>query len=212
MCIRDSAHSDHTANYQAEGYAYRSTDLSNNYFVRNVKADEWAAKYADRIQQHLDARETEFSIDADNGDFPPSISGIQNGIVAHAMNQREWKANNAKIDLVAASRITTVSNSSWAATFDFTAEYFEELKEGWSKLDNGSTCYYEDGELVHGEQKIDGKWYYFDKNSGAMAKGFTIDPAQPFPLEADHIHPSPEPSQKDPEQSWCGNAMSLIHI
>lgn len=33
-----------------------------------------------------------------------------------------------------------------------------------------------------------------------------IDPAQPFPLEADHIHPSPEPSQKDPEQSWCGNA------
>ena len=167
------AHSDHTANYQAEGYAYRSTDLSNNYFVRNGKADEWAAKYADRIQQHLDARETEFSIDADNGDFPPSISGIQNGIVAHAMNQREWKANNAKIDLVAASRITTVSNSSWAATFDFTAEYFEELKEGWSKLDNGSTCYYEDGELVHGEQKIDGKWYYFDKNSGAMAKGFT---------------------------------------
>ena len=167
------AHSDHTANYQAEGYAYRSTDLTNNYFVRNGKADEWAAKYADRIQQHLDARETEFSIDADNGDFPPSISGIQNGIVAHAMNQREWKANNAKIDLVAASRITTVSNSSWAATFDFTAEYFEELKEGWSKLDDGSTCYYENGELVHGEQKIDGKWYYFDKNSGAMAKGFT---------------------------------------
>ena len=167
------AHNDHTANYQAEGYAYRSTDLTNNYFVRNGKADEWAAKYADHIQQHLDARETEFSIDADNGDFPPSISGIQNGIVAHAMNQREWKANNAKIDLVAASRITTISNSSWTATFDFTAEYFEELKEGWSKLDDGSTCYYEDGELVHGEQKIDGKWYYFDKNSGAMAKGFT---------------------------------------
>lgn len=29
------AHSDHTANYQKDGYAYRSTDLSNNYFVRN---------------------------------------------------------------------------------------------------------------------------------------------------------------------------------
>lgn len=49
------AHSDHTANYQKDGYAYRSTDLSNNYFVRNGKADEWAEKYADRIQQHLDA-------------------------------------------------------------------------------------------------------------------------------------------------------------
>lgn len=43
------AHSDHTANYQKDGYAYRSTDLSNNYFVRNDKADEWAEKYADRI-------------------------------------------------------------------------------------------------------------------------------------------------------------------
>ena len=59
------AHSDHTANYQKDGYAYRSTDLSNNYFVRNGKADEWAEKYADRIQQHLDAKEESFSIDAD---------------------------------------------------------------------------------------------------------------------------------------------------
>lgn len=84
------AHSDHAANYQKDDYAYRSTDLSNNYFVRNGKADEWAEKYADRIQQHLDAREESFSIDADNQSFPPSISGIQNGIVAYAMNQIDW--------------------------------------------------------------------------------------------------------------------------
>lgn len=58
------AHSDHTANYQKDGYAYRSTDLSNNYFVRNGKADEWAKKYADRIQQHLDDKEESFSINA----------------------------------------------------------------------------------------------------------------------------------------------------
>lgn len=76
------AHSDHTANYQKNDYAYRSTDLSNSYFVRNGKADEWAEKYADRIQQHLYAKEESFSIDADNQSFPPSISGIQNGIVA----------------------------------------------------------------------------------------------------------------------------------
>lgn len=49
------AHSDHMANYQKDGYAHHSTDLSNNYFVRTGKADEWAEKYADRIQQHLDA-------------------------------------------------------------------------------------------------------------------------------------------------------------
>lgn len=40
------AHSDHTANYQKDDYAYRSTDLSNNYFVRNGKADEWTEKCA----------------------------------------------------------------------------------------------------------------------------------------------------------------------
>lgn len=78
------AHSDHAANYQKDDYAYRSTDLSNNYFVRTGKADEWAEKYADRIQQHLDAKEESFSIDADNQAFPPSISGIQNGMGAEA--------------------------------------------------------------------------------------------------------------------------------
>ena len=117
------AHSDHTANYQKNDYAYRSTDLSNNYFVRNGKADEWAEKYADRIQQHLDAKEENFSIDADNQSFPPSISGIQNGIVAYAMNQREWKTDGAKVELMAASSVTKESNSKWSAKYDFTVSY-----------------------------------------------------------------------------------------
>lgn len=60
------AHSDHTADYQKDGYAYRSTDLSNNYFVRNGKADEWTEKYADRIQQYLDAEEESFSQSCSN--------------------------------------------------------------------------------------------------------------------------------------------------
>ena len=117
------AHSDHTANYQKDDYTYRSTDLSNNYFVRNGKADEWAEKYADRIQQHLDAKEENFSIDADNQSFPPSISGIQNGIVAHAMNQREWKTVGAKVELTAASNVTKESNSKWSAGYDLKAKY-----------------------------------------------------------------------------------------
>lgn len=117
------AHSDHTANYQKGDYAYRSTDLSNNYFVQTGKADEWAEKYADRIQQHLDAKEESFSIDADNQSFPPSISGIQNGIVAYAMNQREWKVQGAKVELTAASNVTKESNSKWSARYDLAAKY-----------------------------------------------------------------------------------------
>lgn len=117
------AHSDHTANYQKDGYAYRSTDLSNNYFARNGKAADWAEKYADRIQQHLDAKEESFSVDADNQSFPPSISGIQNGTVAYAMNQREWKVQGAKVELTAASNVTKESNSKWSARYDLAAKY-----------------------------------------------------------------------------------------
>ena len=117
------AHSDHTSNYQKDDYAYRSTDLSNNYFVRNGKAEEWAEKYADRIQQHLDAREESFSIDADNQSFPPSISGIQNGIVAHAMNLREWSKKDLPVKLTSTSNVTTVSSHKWSAMFDFDVEY-----------------------------------------------------------------------------------------
>lgn len=117
------ARSDHTANYQKDGYTYRSTDLSNNYFVRNGKADEWAEKYADRIQQHLDAKEESFSIDADNQSFPPSVTGIQNGIVTHSMNLREWKVQGAKVELAATSNVPKESNSKWSARYDLKAKY-----------------------------------------------------------------------------------------
>ena len=91
--------------------------------MRNGKADEWAEKYAYHIQQHLDAKEESFSIDADNQSFPPSISGIQNGIVAYAMNQREWKVQEAKVELSATSNVTKESNSKWSARYDLKAEY-----------------------------------------------------------------------------------------
>ena len=119
------AHSDHTANYQKNDYAYRSTDLSNNYFVRNGKANEWAEKYADRIQQHLDAREESFSIDADNQSFPPSISGIQNGVIAYAMNQRAWVTADTKAALFAASVVATSPNGRWATSFLLKTTYLE---------------------------------------------------------------------------------------
>lgn len=166
------AHSDHTANYQKDRYAYRSTDLSNNYFVRNGKADEWAEKYADRIQQHLDAKEESFSIDADNQSFPPSISGIQNGIVAYAMNLMEWETNNAKVNLTATSSVTTQSSSKWAAFYDFEAKYTTTTPKGW-RLEN-SIWYYlnADGSYATGWRTIDGSRYYFE-DSGAMATGWT---------------------------------------
>lgn len=119
------ARSDHTANYQKDGYTYRSTDLSNNYFVRNGKADEWAEKYADRIQQNLDAKAESFSIDADNQSFPPSISGIQNGIIAYAMNLREWITADTKAALFAASVVAISPNGRWATSFLFKTTYLE---------------------------------------------------------------------------------------
>lgn len=129
------AHSDHTANYQKVDYAYRSADLSNNYFVRNGKANEWAEKYTDRIQQHLDAKEEGFSIDADNQSFPPSVSGIQNGIVAYAMNQREWKVQGAGVELTATSNVTKESISKWSAKYDLKAKYKATVLE--RTLDDG---------------------------------------------------------------------------
>lgn len=136
------AHSDHTANYQKDDYAYRSTDLSNNYFVRNGKADEWAEKYADRIQQHLDAREESFSIDADNQSFPPSISGIQNGIVAYAMNQREWKNDNEKAVLQATSIVATQTSSTWIAEFEFSVKFLQIKPAATPILPNGMYSIY----------------------------------------------------------------------
>ena len=127
FCITDElmaiAHKGHAEIYTADGYVTRSMSLKDNYFVRNGKADEWAAKYADRIQKHLDAKKTEFSIDADNQSFPPSISGIQNGIVAYAMSQRQWNACGVKVDFTAVSNVTTQSSSKWTAKYDFTAKY-----------------------------------------------------------------------------------------
>ena len=117
------AHSDHANNYQAEGYAYRSTAPTNNYYVRNGKTAEWAAAYSSRIQQHLNAGEKSFEIDADNPYDPPSISGIKNGLIAWQMNQMDWQTASAKVDLTAESVVTTTSSTTWAAKFVFTASH-----------------------------------------------------------------------------------------
>ena len=130
FCLTDelmaNAHPGHGKIYTSDNYATRSNSLMNNYYVRNGKADEWAGKYVERIQKHLDAREESFSIDADNQSFPPSISGIQNGIIVYAMNQREWKADDAKAKLTAASNVTTTSSNKWTAKYDFKTEYQSE--------------------------------------------------------------------------------------
>ena len=128
------AHSDHAKNYQAEVYAYRSTAPTNNYYVRNGKTAEWAAAYRDRIQQHLDAGETSFEIDADNPYDPPSISGIKNGLIAWQMNQTEWTTAAAKVDLVAESVVTMTSNATWTVTYTFTADYKVENLSGRHRL------------------------------------------------------------------------------
>lgn len=130
FCLTDElmaiAHPGHEKIYSADGNITRSTTLKNNYFVRNGKADEWMNKYVERIQKHLDALEESFSVDADNQSFPPSISGIQNGTIAYAMNQHAWKSGDAKVDLSATSNVITTSSSKWIAKYDFKIEYQRE--------------------------------------------------------------------------------------
>ena len=114
------AHPGHSKIYTTDKYATRSTSLADNYFVRTGDAEKWAKAYADRIQKNLDAGKTEFEIAADNASYPPSISGIQNGITAYAINQLTWTTDKAAVTLNATGN---------AKSFTFTAEYASESPE-----------------------------------------------------------------------------------
>ena len=111
------AHPGHSKIYTTDTYATRSTSLADNYFVRTGDAAKWAKAYSDRIQKNLDAGKTEFEITADNASYPPSISGIQNGITAYALNQLTWTTDKATV---------TLNATGSAKSFTFTAEYASE--------------------------------------------------------------------------------------
>ena len=111
------AHPGHSKIYTTDDYKTRSTSLADNYFVRTGDAEKWAKAYSDRIQKNLDAGKTEFEIAADNASYPPSISGIQNGIIAYAINQLTWTTDKAAV---------TLNATGSANSFTFTAEYASE--------------------------------------------------------------------------------------
>ena len=114
------AHPGHSKIYTTDTYATRSTSLADNYFVRTGDAAKWAKAYSDRIQKNLDAGKTEFEITADNASYPPSISGIQNGITAYALNQLTWTTDKAAV---------TLNATGSAKSFTFTAEYASKSPE-----------------------------------------------------------------------------------
>ena len=114
------AHPGHSKIYTKDDYNTRSTSLADNYFVRTGDAAKWAKAYSDRIQKNLDAEKTEFEITADNSSYPPSISGIQNGIIAYAINQLAWTTDKAAV---------TLNATGSAKSFTFTAEYASESPE-----------------------------------------------------------------------------------
>ena len=95
------AHPGHSKIYTESGYGTRSTSLADNYFVRSGDAELWAKAYITRIQENLNAGKTTFSIAADNAAYPPSISGIQNGIIAYALNRMDWTVNGKKVTVQA---------------------------------------------------------------------------------------------------------------
>ena len=108
------AHQGHNKIYTVGGYATPSNSLEHNYFVQNGDAQQWVESYRNRIQENLNNKNTEFSIQADNSTYPPSIYGIQNGIIAYVMNQNEWFANGKKVELAAKTN---------DKQFDFTVTY-----------------------------------------------------------------------------------------
>lgn len=114
------AHPGHSKIYTTDTYATRSTSLADNYFVRTGDAAKWAKAYSDRIQKNLDAGKTEFEIAADNASYPPSISGIQNSIIAYAINQMTWTTDKAAV---------TLNATGSAKSFTFTAGYASESPE-----------------------------------------------------------------------------------
>lgn len=114
------AHPGHSKIYTTDDYKTRSTSLADNYFVRTGDASKWAKAYTDRIQKNLDAGKTEFEIAADNATYPPSISGIQNGIIAYAINQMTWTTDKAAV---------TLNATGSANSFTFTAEYASKSPE-----------------------------------------------------------------------------------
>lgn len=113
------AHNGHNKIYTASDYETRSTSLADNYFVRNGDAANWAESYIDRIQENLNAGKTEFEVNADNASYPPSISGIQNGIIAYVLNQITWKAGSKNVTL----QVTGASTK-----FNFTAKYTDAVQ------------------------------------------------------------------------------------
>lgn len=114
------AHPGHSKIYTKDDYNTRSTSLADNYFVRTGDASKWAKAYTDRIQKNLDAEKTEFEITADNSTYPPSTSGIQNGIIAYAINQMTWTTDKAAV---------TLNATGSANSFTLTAEYASKSPE-----------------------------------------------------------------------------------
>lgn len=128
------AHPGYSNIYTVNGYSTRSTTLKNNCFVKSGEAQQWVESYRERIQNGLNSKQTQFSIQADNSIYPRSIYKIQNGIIAYVMNQNAWYVNGKKINLVA-----NVNDNK----FDFNVTYPIECTEhDWDegKVTTEPTC------------------------------------------------------------------------
>ena len=128
------AHPKFSEVYSKSDYRTPSTSLKNNYFVKTGEAQQWVESYRDRIQNSLNSKQTQFSIQAVNSNYPPSIYKIQNGIIAYMMNQNEWFLNGKKVNLIA-----TVNDNK----FDFNVTYpIECIKHDWDegKVTTEPTC------------------------------------------------------------------------
>lgn len=101
--IMKKVHSEHNP---VQGY--ESASLEQNYFIRSSEISKWADPVMDIVREHIDAKDTNFSIEIDkkspnDSAYASSYATILYNIVADVLTNTSWSDNESlNIDLNAA--------------------------------------------------------------------------------------------------------------
>ena len=98
------AHPSHAEQFENADYATPAASFECNYYVRHGEAQAWADSLAEQIQNHLDAREEEFSIDCVQFEGEDdAASEIINTVIANALENMQWSTDSDNCGLEVAA-------------------------------------------------------------------------------------------------------------
>lgn len=80
---------------------YESNSLDDNYFIRTGKIAEWANPQVQAVQQHINAGETNFSLEITDTATDINQAKVLYSLVAHVLTDKSWTANGKKVTLKA---------------------------------------------------------------------------------------------------------------